>query len=133
MLTATDRAGHALGVTEMDDTHRTFVGYLDALAKASEADFPGLFHQLLGHTRKHFERETQLMHECSFPAIAEHGAEHARVLADLTHLAIRVQQGNLVMARTYVSGLPDWFRHHLATMDSALAARLKAHATHQVP
>ncbi len=123
-----DEAGHALGVAEMDDTHREFLSYVDALARASASDFPDLFAHMRHHTRKHFEREYQLMRECAFPATAEHEAEHARVLADLTHLSMRVQQGNLVMARAYVNGLSGWFRTHLATMDSALAACLKARA-----
>lgn len=121
-----DDASHALGVAEMDDTHREFLSFVSALGQASDADFPALFEQVRSHTRKHFEREYQLMQACDFPAIREHEAEHARVLADLSHLSARVQQGSLVMARAYVKGLPEWFRGHLATMDSALAARLKA-------
>lgn len=122
-----DDASHALGVAEMDDTHREFLSFVSALEQASDADFPLLFEQARMHTRKHFEREYELMKSCRFPAVREHEAEHARVLADLSHLSARVQQGSLVMARAYVKGLPDWFRGHLATMDSALAACLKAH------
>jgi hemerythrin-like metal-binding protein len=121
-----DAASHALGVAEMDDTHREFLSYVNALSAASAADFPALFEQLRAHTRKHFERESQHMLACRFPALREHEAEHARVLADLTHLSTRVQQGQQAMARAYVNGLAEWFRTHLATMDSALAACLKA-------
>jgi len=124
-----DEASHAVGVAEMDQTHREFASFVAALSKASAADFPALFEQMRNHTRKHFEREYQRMLECSFPATTEHEAAHARVLADLTHLSMRVQQGNQGMARAYVDGLPDWFRNHLVTMDSGLAACIKAHTT----
>jgi len=124
-----DEASFAVGVAEMDDTHREFASFVAALSKASASDFPSLFEQLRNHTRKHFAREYQRMLECSFPATTEHDAAHARVLADLTHLSMRVQQGNLVMARAYVEGLPAWFRNHLVTMDSALAACIKAGST----
>lgn len=121
-----DEAAFGLGVHEMDATHREFVSFVAALAVAPTAEFPALFEQVRQHTRKHFEREYALMQACDFPALREHEAEHARVLADLTHLSARVQQGSLTMARAYAQGLPDWFRNHLATMDSALAACLKA-------
>lgn len=123
-----DEAGHAVGVAEMDTTHREFASYVSALERAPDGDFPALFEQLRNHTRAHFEREYELMQQCRFPALREHEAEHARVLADLAHLSARVQQGSLMMARAYVRGLPDWFRGHLTTMDSALAACLKARA-----
>jgi len=121
-----DDRSHALGVAGMDDTHREFVSFVAALDQASDADFPALFAQVCAHTRKHFERESELMVASRFPAIREHEAEHARVLADLKHLSVRVQQGSLMMARAYVKGLPAWFGGHLATMDSALAACVKA-------
>ncbi|QID19523.1 hemerythrin family protein [Nitrogeniibacter mangrovi] len=123
-----DTAHHALGVADMDATHREFASYVSALSAAPEVEFPALFEQLRAHTRRHFEGEYRLMQACRFAATAEHEAEHARVLADLSHLSIRVQQGNCTMARAYVNALPDWFAQHLATLDSALAARLKAAA-----
>jgi len=126
-----DEGSHAVGVVAMDDTHREFASFVTALEHASDADFPALFEQLRVHTRKHFEHEYELMKRSQFPAIREHEAEHARVLADLAHLSARVQQGSLAMARAYVQGLPDWFRGHLATMDSALAACYKAYALAQ--
>ena len=48
----------------------------------------------------------------------------------VTSGAIGLGMGRLGLARAYVAiGMPDWFHKHLITMDSALAARLKAQAT----
>jgi hemerythrin-like metal-binding protein len=118
---------HAVGVTEMDATHEDFVRELAALTRAGDEEFPHLFHALGLHTRAHFENESRLMRACRFPAIGEHESEHQRVLGELAMIGRGVAKGRLGLARAYVAvGLPDWFNKHLATMDSALAARLKA-------
>jgi hemerythrin-like metal-binding protein len=118
---------HAVGVADMDATHEDFVRELAALTKASDEDFPHLFHALGLHTRAHFENEGRLMRTCRFPAIGEHESDHQRILGELAMIGRGVAKGRLGLARAYVAvGLPDWFKTHLATMDSALAARLKA-------
>jgi len=38
----------------------------------------------------------------------------------------RFAAGRFKLASDYAKGLPDWFATHLVTMDSALAACLKA-------
>jgi hemerythrin-like metal-binding protein len=121
---------HAVGVAEMDGTHEAFVQELAALTTASDAEFPRLFHALALHTRAHFENEGRLMRTCRFPAIGEHESDHQRVLGELAQIGRGVAAGRLGLARAYVAiGMPDWFHKHLITMDSALAARLKAQAT----
>lgn len=119
---------HRLGVTEMDGTHREFAALAEALARADDAAFAVLFRQLVEHTRLHFAAEGRLMRLCSFPALAEHEGEHARVLGDLLQFNRAVQRGRLQLARAYLgSGLPEWFELHLATMDRALAHHLARH------
>jgi len=122
---AWDEARYALGVPEMDGTHREFVELSYALLVASDEEFPGLFVRLHEHTRQHFEHEGKLMKACRFPAIGEHNSEHLRVLGELAHFARGVAAGRLGMARDYVRNLPTWFATHLATMDAALAGCLK--------
>lgn len=121
-----DDARHALGMPEMDATHREFVALAAQLAQAGDAEFPQLFDALVEHTRRHFDNEGALMRACRFPAIAEHESEHARVLGELAHLRRGLAPGRQAFARAYVrQGLPDWFANHLATMDTALAVCLK--------
>lgn len=115
----------ALGVADMDATHQEFVVLADALQTASDDEFPALFKQLAEHTRAHFEHEGKLMKACRFPAIGEHNSEHLRVLGELAHFGRGVAAGRLKSARDYARALPAWFATHLATMDAALAARLK--------
>lgn len=115
----------ALGVADMDATHREFVEMADALLLASDDEFSVLFASLQDHTRRHFEHEGRLMKQCRFPAIGEHNSEHLRVLGELAHFGRGVAAGRLSTARNYVQNLPTWFSTHLATMDAALAGCLK--------
>lgn len=121
----------ALGVADMDATHREFVDLADALQGAPDAEFPALFAHLHEHTRLHFEHEGKLMKACRFPAIGEHNSEHLRVLGELAHFARGVAAGRLVSARQYAQALPGWFATHLATMDAALAGCIKQKAATQ--
>ncbi len=118
---------HALGVAEMDATHQEFVRELAALQRAGDEDFPRLFDELVQHLRAHFDNESRLMRECRFPPIAIHEGEHRRVLGEVASIGRSVARGQLGLARAYVAvGMVEWFHNHLATMDSALAACLKA-------
>jgi len=122
---AWDEDKFALGVEDMDATHREFVDQAVVLGRAADAEFPALFAALVEHTRRHFEHEGKLMRACCFPATGEHEDEHRRILSEMDYLARRVADGRLAMARAYVEGVPIWFANHLVTMDAALAACLK--------
>lgn len=120
---------HAVGIAEMDATHKEFLQELARLNLCEDGEFIERFQALLAHTRLHFENENRLMQSCRFPAIGEHESEHRRILGELGQISRGVAAGRLGLARAYVSvGLPDWFNKHLVTMDSALAARLKTHS-----
>ena len=57
-----------------------------------------------------------------------------RVLGKLTQIKKQVDKGLISFGRMYVrEGLPGWFRLHAATMDSALAAHWKHHASPREP
>lgn len=115
-----------LGVPEMDVTHEEFAHLAREVAHAGDEDFANLFDILLDHTQRHFDSENRLMRQYGFPAVAEHEGEHRRVLGELGHMRRAIDEGRARLARLYVSqGLPDWFRNHQATMDAALAARVK--------
>lgn len=114
----------------MDETHREFVALLNKLDAAADKElFCQCFAQLLEHTRQHFEAENLRMQQSGFPAIGEHQGEHLRILGELEAMRRMVERGRLALPRAYIrEKMPDWFRLHAATMDSALAVHLK----HQV-
>lgn len=116
-----------LGIDEMDNTHIEFIDLVNSMENTSNAEFICLFAHLLEHTRTHFEHENQLMIEYGFPAISEHRSEHERVLGEMTRFSRSIQHGLVAFGRSYVhDSLTQWFPLHAATMDSALAAHIKA-------
>jgi len=121
-----DEEIHLLGMQEMDATHLDFVQQLNALENMPTTELAIHFSALLAHTIAHFDREDALMLACQFPHISEHRAEHRKVLAEMQRFAGQLEQGKTVFARSYIrERLPDWFRLHLASMDSALVWHLK--------
>jgi hemerythrin-like metal-binding protein len=119
-------ARHALGMEEMDGTHREFVAQVAALIAASNADFPALFQALVSHTREHFIAEGKLMRESKYRGLPEHEGEHHRVLGELQQLNRSLKRGHLPLVRAYVKeGLMEWFDTHVAMMDASLAMHLK--------
>ena len=116
-----------LGMDVIDDTHVEFVELVNAMEPADGEEFIHLFDSLITHTRKHFDQENRLMIESDFPALAEHRHEHERVLGELERFGQRVRKGQISFGRSYLrDSIAQWFPLHAATMDSALAAHLKA-------
>lgn len=124
-----DNPAYVLGVTAMDETHFEFIELINQLGAANnKALFIELFIKLFVHTEAHFEAENQLMLQTGFPAKHEHMAEHLRILGELKRLLTKkLAKGSTMMAQSYViEHIPEWFKLHAATMDSALAAHIKA-------
>ncbi len=118
--------GYCLGVESMDGTHQEFIALVNHLGYADDETFAGLFRQLLEHTEAHFTAENRLMEEVRFPPIQIHMGEHQRVLEEMRSIGEQVKNGSLTAGRTFVLTIPQWFREHAATMDSALAGCVKA-------
>lgn len=127
MLLENFEQAYVLGLDDMDTTHREFVALLNQLDTASKQDFIPLFAEFVQHTEAHFAQEYEWMQTYGFPPIREHHADHERVLGTLQRFNRRVAVGNTAMGRAYVrEQLPSWFEQHAQTMDSALAAHIKA-------
>jgi hemerythrin-like metal-binding protein len=119
------RGTFRLGHPSMDATHQEFLDQVNRLNACSAEDFADLFLSLLEHTKAHFAAENTWMDQSGFPAASEHQGEHARVLGEMTRFAQRPHPRGIRLARAYVrEQLPGWFKLHLITMDSALAAHL---------
>ena len=117
----------ALEHAAIDQTHREFVALLEATRAAKGPEFARLFTELLAHTRQHFAAEEQMMQDSACPILAEHRADHLRILGDMQRFSERAAAGRAAMARAWLDeSLPDWFNLHLRTMDAALVAHLAA-------
>lgn len=124
-----DNDSFLLDMEIMDTTHKEFVSLINQLSTANDDDFVTLFNKLISHTQIHFLQEQKLMIDSNFPVYAEHKDEHQRILGELNLFNKRVDKGLIAFGRNYINDrMPEWFRLHAASMDSALAAHLKANS-----
>ncbi|MDR1661594.1 MAG: hemerythrin domain-containing protein [Azoarcus sp.] len=114
---------YELGLARMDETHREFVEFCNALAVVAPENFLVRLDAFIDHTTAHFDQENRWMDAVNFPAC--HRVEHDRVLDVIREVRQRVEKGDLFLGRRLLEELPPWFDNHVDTMDAALAFYLK--------
>ena len=116
---------YQLGIARMDETHREFVEFCNALAAAGpeSENFLERFDAFIEHTAAHFDQENRWMEAVNFPGC--HREEHERVLDVAREVRERVEKGDLFLGRRLLEELAPWFDNHIDTMDAALAFYLK--------
>lgn len=112
-----------LGLAKMDDTHREFIEFYNALQAAPADAFIERLDALIEHTVAHFDQENRWMEKVNFPGC--HRAEHDRVLAVMRDVRDRAAKGDLFLGRRLVEELPAWLDSHVNGMDAALAFHLQ--------
>jgi len=78
----------SVGVQEMDEEHRTFIGRVNGLNKAvieyrDKATIRRLMDGMLVEAANHFKNEERLLLEWSYPDSAAHAAKHAQLMQQL--------------------------------------------------
>jgi len=111
-----------VGVRAMDDQHGILMDTMNELRLAnvrgaSPDQVSELVDQLIAFTRMHFASEEQLMGQWGYPGLAEHQAEHRRLLALLLESAHWVQHGEIVPMRTLLGRLRDGYLDHIEGFD----------------
>lgn len=115
-----------LGQPAMDATHRDFVGLLNRLDEATDAEMLARLDAFIAHTEEHFGQEEAWMEQAAFPPLACHRGEHENVLEVMREVRRRVAVGELHYARTLAAALAEWFPLHASTMDAMLAQFLQS-------
>lgn len=116
-----------LGEPVTDATHAEFVQLLDAVARASDADFLAAMDAWIEHTRHHFAQEEQWMEAMGFGPRYCHAGEHKHVLDVAAAVRDKVaQENNLDLGRRLIGELPGWFEHHVKSMDAMMVEHMQA-------
>ena len=114
----------------MDATHQGFIDRLGALEEAvatAPHDTGAVLAELVRHTEEHFAQEEHWMTALGFAASNCHAAQHASVLEVMREAARRHGASpDLVLLRTLVAALDEWFGIHARSMDAGLAAGMAA-------
>jgi hemerythrin-like metal-binding protein len=115
----------ALGVPQMDDTHREFVDLLTRVTGAADAALLPLWGELVSHTDDHFAREDRWMKDTGFSSSNCHSTQHQVVLQVMREGDKRGKAGDLAVVRQMADELGVWFPQHAQAMDAALALHLR--------
>lgn len=108
---------------EQHDLIRRFVA-TPATDESREAAL-SILYELRRHTERHFVREERVQASVHYPHLAEHQAQHARLLALLDELIGQVDAHDSVFEFGYVKRKADevlqfWFLDHFAKADLKL-------------
>lgn len=110
-----------LGLSSVDEEHRTFVALLATLQQCPDAAFEAHLDRFADHARTHFQSEDDTMEQGNFPVRACHMDEHAAVLRSVDAVHALVCTGDFAEGRRLAGALADWFPGHVQHLDSALA------------
>lgn len=122
----------SVGVRAMDDQHGILMEAVNELRLAlvrgcGQDRISEMLDQLIEFTRMHFSSEEQLMEQTGFAGLAEHRAEHHRLLAEMLQAAHRLQYGEALHLRPVLCSLHDGFLRHIEGMDQEYSPWLRDH------
>jgi len=77
----------------------------------------------LQHTKRHFEKENELMREVQFPAYLMHAGEHESTLQKMISIVNEWKSTKTIkpVADFVFIGWPSWFESHINSMDTMTA------------
>ena len=122
----------SVGVRAMDDQHGILMDAINELRLAlvrgcSREKICELLDQLIEFMRMHFWSEERLMEQSGYSGLAEHRAEHHRMLAEILQAAHRLQYGETIRLRPLLCQLHDGFLEHIEQMDREYGPWLREH------
>lgn len=128
------RAEYELGVEDIDLQHHYFANLINRLSRDFEQVHDevlrlSLLAELNAYARFHFVSEENLMARASYPGLAQHRAQHLRLIDELSH-----REGRLVLRRGDDDAAPvldflvQWFLGHTMHEDRQFAEFLRSSA-----
>jgi len=111
----------ALGIPELDQSHRIVFDMLEAMENMPRPAFDKACQELAAEFIEHLREENSLMERIAYPAAQVHRAAHGNLLERISRVLRLLRDGEEATAREIVKSLPDWIEAHINTMDLALA------------
>jgi hemerythrin len=121
----------SVDVRAMDDQHGILMDTTNELRLAlvrggGREQVSEILDRLIEFTRMHFWSEEKLMEDSAFPGLAEHRAEHHRLLAEMMQSAHCLQYGEAVQTRSLLCALRDGYLVHIDSVDRLYGPWLNA-------
>jgi hemerythrin len=116
----------AVGNNFIDGDHQKLIDMVNRLhelmseGKGKEV-LGKVLHNLITYTQEHFRREEDLMRKIRFPGLADHKAEHEKLLGQVLELQAKFESGAATLSIQVLHFLRDWLINHIGKSDKELA------------
>ena len=127
---------YSVGVSTIDEQHQELIKTTNALFVACLEgrevvgnSFKETVHMAVDYIRHHFKYEENLLTKISYPAIAEHKAQHELFVKKVLEEVAKFESGNRFAPNTFVRFLQEWILTHIAIHDKKyglFCAKLRA-------
>jgi hemerythrin-like metal-binding protein len=129
MTLLTWQASFSIGIAEVDHEHRGLIDLINNLHDALGGERSGerveaFLGEIYADISAHFALEEKVMRDRRYDALAEHKADHERLLDGLRDLMDEQAGGGVLDSRRFGRRLADWFVGHFQTHDARLHRHL---------
>jgi hemerythrin-like metal-binding protein len=123
---------YSVGVKELDEQHTQFIGIINelhaAMLKGQAQSIAGVPNpKLMNYATNHFATEERLMERTKFPGLAEHRAEHLKMIGHVEDFVARHKRGDTTMYLELLQFVRDWQTDHMMQVDKKYTLWLNEH------
>ena len=117
------RENFSIGIAEVDHEHRELIGLINSLHAALGDERGGerveaFLGEIFADIAAHFALEERVMRERRYDALAEHKADHERLLDQLRDMMDAQAEGAELDDARFGGQLTEWFAGHFRTHDA---------------
>ncbi|MGJ4952157.1 bacteriohemerythrin [Bradyrhizobium sp. HKCCYLS20291] len=118
-------ARYSVGIAAVDHEHQDLIALINRLYDAAVAQgdrqaMIGFFGELFRAISSHFALEERLMRERNYDHLAQHKADHERLLDEIRDIMDDVEGEDRFDAAELARRLDAWFSRHFETHDARL-------------
>jgi hemerythrin-like metal-binding protein len=123
------QANFSIGIEEVDHEHRGLIELINRLHDALGTERAGerveaFLGEIFADISAHFALEEKVMRDRRYDALAEHKADHERLLDELRDLMDRQADGRVLDDTRFAARLAEWFTGHFQSHDARLHRHL---------
>lgn len=114
-----------IGIEEVDHEHQEMIGLINQLHAALGSERSGerveaFLGDIFAGISAHFALEEKVMRARHYDGLAEHKADHERLLDDLRDMMDEHAAGAVLDDQAFAARLGEWFGAHFRTQDARL-------------
>lgn len=121
---------YSVGDADLDADHRRLVDLInaldDAVTSGDHARIAALVHEITDYAAWHLIREEEVLERAGYPEAESHADDHRRLELWLEEMRRDADWTRETKAPRLLTGLVDWFAHHVLQVDMRYKSHLEA-------